>query len=673
MSESVAPLDLEPAEAVARARAALERHAWTEAFDAFGQADAPGALSGDDLEAYAVSAFFVARAKQGVEIKERAFRAHAADGNSARAAVVAIDIGREYWYMGRQSIAAGWLRRAERLLEAEPRGYAHGWLALAKGESARAEGDIDAALAFAEEAVAIGGRNTDHDLEAAAMTSLGGMKIATGATSAGIQMIEDAAFSAANGELSPLMTGVTYCSMIAACRDLTDYRRASEWTDAAEQWCTRQSVSGFPGVCRVHRAEVTALTGAWDRAAKELEQATIELAAYNAVPPMADGYYAIGEIRLRMGDLDGAEAALRSAHGLGRTPEPALALIRLARGAKREASAAIDAAVAATWDRVSLGRLLPAQVEIALANGDVGRARTAVEALAELADDAASPAMRGVLAATRGRVLLAEGDAAGARRELDTAVERWRDVGAPYEVARARLVLADALVALGDETTADLERQSAHDEFERLGARLDLAAAERAIAVANARRAAPEQVRMTFMFTDIVASTQLAEAVGDAAWSDLLRWHDDALRARIRDHRGTVVNTTGDGFFVAFGSAAPAVACAVAIQQTLVEHRRSSGFALSVRIGLHSAVANRQGDDYSGVGIHVAARVAALAEGGEILATEATLSEAGAATTDAPRTVSVKGVSEPLSVASVAWLGAAAEATSANAAAGSVP
>ena len=669
MSESAVPLDLEPSEPLARAQAALERHAWTEAFDAFGQADAPGALSGDDLEAYAVSAFFVAQAMQGVEIKERAFRAHVAAGNGARAAVVAIDLAREYWHMGRDSISAGWQRRAERLLETEPEGYAHGWLALAKSGSARGQGDIDAALAFAEEAVAIGSRHTDHDLEAAAMTSLGNLKIATGAASAGIQMIEDAAFSAANGELSPLMAGMTYCSMIAACRDLTDYRRASEWTEAAELWCTRQSVSGFPGVCRVHRAEVKALTGAWARAAAELEQATSELAAYNAVPPMADGYYAIGEIRLRMGDLDGAEAALRSAHGLGRTPEPALALIRLARGAKREASAAIEAAVAATWDRISLGRLLPAQVEIALANGDVARARTAVEALAALADDAPSPATRGVLAVAWGRVLLAEGDAAGARRELDTAIERWREVGFPYEIARARLVLAETLVALGDETSADLERQAARDEFERLGARLDQAAAERAIAVAAARSAAPEQVRMTFMFTDVVASTQLAEALGDAAWSDLLRWHDDALRARFKEHRGTVVNTTGDGFFVAFGAAAPAVACAVAIQQTLVEHRRSSGFALSVRIGLHSAVANRQGDDYSGVGIHVAARVAALADGGEILATEATLSEAGAATTDAPRTVSVKGVSEPLTVASIAWQGTAPTAAPANASA----
>src|SRR5206468_11378949 len=144
------------------------------------------------------------------------------------------------------------------------------------------------------------------------------LKIFTGATSDGIALMEEASISAVNGELSPFITGVTTCRMIAACRDLTDYRRASEWTEATEQWCEQQSVSGFPGVCRVHRAEIVALSGAWERAEQELRQSTQELAAYNAVPPMADGFYAIGEIRLRMGDLSGAEEALRQAHALGR-------------------------------------------------------------------------------------------------------------------------------------------------------------------------------------------------------------------------------------------------------------------------------------------------------------------------------------------------------------------
>jgi class 3 adenylate cyclase len=655
MSDSVAAIDVRPADPLAVARDAFERHAWTEAFDAYGEADAAGQLAATDLEAFAVAAFFMARADTGVELKERAFKAWTAAGDQARAAVIALDLGREYAWTGKHSIAAGWQRRAERMLADVPEGYAHGWLAVSRAGIAMQAGDIAGALEQAETAVRIGQQATEPDLVATAMTSLGRLTMATGATTAGLQMIEDAAFSAVNGELSPVMTGTTYCNMIAACRDVTEYGRATEWTDLAERWCERSSVSGFPGVCRVHRAEIVALKGDWPRAEKELEQATTELAAYNAVPPMADGHYAIGEVRLHMGDLDGAEAALRLAHTLGRSPEPALSLIRLARGQRREAAAAIGAAVAATWDRTSLSRLLAAQVEIALANGSIDTARTAVESLAGLAGDAPSPARKAGLAVARGRVLLAEGDGPAARRELDAGITWWREVGAPYEVARARLVVADALTAQGDDAGADLERQAAQAEFERLGARLDLDTTARAIAAADARRAAPQQVRMTFMFTDIVGSTQLASALGDATWSDLLRWHDDALRARFSRHGGTVVNTTGDGFFVAFRSAAPAVACAIDIQQALAERRRASGSPLSVRIGLHDAVATRQGDDYSGVGVHVAARVAALGEGGEIVATEATLVEAGAETTGPSRTVTVKGVEQPLVVASVSW------------------
>src|SRR5260221_83247 len=104
-------------------------------------------------------------------------------------------------------------------------------------------------------------------LQAAALTNLGSLQIATGATSAGIAMMEEASVAAVNGELSPIATGIACCRMIAACRDLTDYRRASEWTEATEQWCERQSVAGFPGGCRIHRAEVVAIGGALGRGA----------------------------------------------------------------------------------------------------------------------------------------------------------------------------------------------------------------------------------------------------------------------------------------------------------------------------------------------------------------------------------------------------------------------
>ncbi len=197
--------------------------------------------------------------------------------------------------------------------------------------------------------------------------------------------MEEATIAAVSGELSPITTGITYCAMISACRDLTDYKRASEWTEATERWCERQSVSGFPGVCRIHRAEVIALGGAWERADTELRKATAELATFNAVPPMADGYYAIGELRLRMGDLDQAEEALRQAHSLGRSPQPALARIRLAQGNVGAASKAIASAVnEGSWDLLAKTRLLPAQAEIALAARNLTTARAAAEELDEI-------------------------------------------------------------------------------------------------------------------------------------------------------------------------------------------------------------------------------------------------------------------------------------------------
>ena len=207
----------------------------------------------------------------------------------------------------------------------------------------------------------------------------------------------------------------------------------------------------------------------------------------------------------------------------------------------------------------------------------------------------------------------------------------------------------------GDDDGADLELRAALDEFRRLGAAVAAAAAERELRVATERRSGPAQLRRTFMFTDIVGSTVLAEALGDTAWERLLRWHDDMLRAVIAAHAGEVVNSTGDGFFVAFEASRPAVECAVAIQQSLRDHREQTGFALGVRIGLHAAEASRRGDDYSGVGVHVAARVSALAGGGEILATGEVFDEAADVARTDEREVTVKGVSRPVRVALLDW------------------
>jgi class 3 adenylate cyclase len=656
MSEVTTPPGPSDVDKVAAARAAIARKAWPEAFELLSAADREGPLRGPELEALSLAAFFAAQPEVEDDALERAFKAYLDEGDEVRAAYVAIGLGRAAGRLGKASIASAWLRRAERLLPEGGDTYAHGYLALIRSETARFSGHTDEAVALAEQAIAIGARTSDADLRAWALANLGEMKIATGATPQGIAMLEEASIAAVNGELSPFTSGVTACRMISACRDLCDYGRASEWIEATERYCRRESMAGFPGVCRVHRAEVAAIGGAWERAETDLVQATAELGRFRATQPQADGYYALGDIRRLRGDFDGAEASLREAHALGRDPQPALALIRLAQGKVKAARTAIDAAVEEqAWDRWAKARLLPARAEILLAAGEVEAARAVAEELAATVEGYGSPAMNGGRHVTTGRVLLAEGDAAAAARELRAGIRVWQEVGAPYEVARARSLLAAALRNLEDDEGAYLELTAALSEFRRLGATVDAAAAERELADAEDRRQAPEQVRRAFMFTDIVGSTTLAEALGDAAWDRVLRWHDDTLRRLISAGGGDVVKTTGDGFFVAFPSARKAVDCAVAIQRALRDREASAGFVPPIRIGIHAAEANRRGMDYSGIGVHVAARVGALAGSGEVLATVETLREAGETRLDGSREVSVKGVSAPIQVAAVAW------------------
>jgi class 3 adenylate cyclase len=322
----------------------------------------------------------------------------------------------------------------------------------------------------------------------------------------------------------------------------------------------------------------------------------------------------------------------------------------------RAAATAIDAAVAEEhWDQLRLTRLLPAQVEISIAAGEIARARAATEQLSGLAETYDSVVVRAATRDAVGRVLLVEGDPAAAAAELRAGVKLWREVAAPYEIARSRALLASALRAVGDDDDAELELTAAKQEFERLGAAPDALKVEAVLREAAERRAAPAGTRRTFMFTDIVGSTKLAEALGDASWEQLLRWHDDALRRLFGRFGGEEVNSTGDGFFVAFESATRAVECAIAIQRALADHRRASGFAIPVRIGLHTADANRRGSDYSGVGVHVAARVAGLAGGGEIVATTDALLDAGGLRATDARQAELRGISTPIEVATVPW------------------
>jgi class 3 adenylate cyclase/predicted negative regulator of RcsB-dependent stress response len=633
---------------------AVTRRAWPEGFEALSRADAEGALEADDLEALGKAAYWAGRPTESIEADERAYAAHVQRGANERAAFLALKLRRQHTVRRSNSVAKGWLGRAERLLEDRPESPATGYLAIAHGELALDRGEFDHALSHVERALQIAERAGDRDLLAWAVMRKGMVLVSMGRIDEGWSLMEEVAAAAAGGELGVYTTGAVFCNVVSMSRDMADYTRAREWSDAAKRWCERQAITGFPGVCRVHRAEVMRLIGAWDEAEEEGRRATVELKDFNPVyAGMA--FHELGEVRLRMGDLSAAEEAFHQAHELGEDPQPGLALLRLAEGKADAAASSIDRSLdEITWDKLARARLLPAKAEIARATGDAASARAAGEELDAIAGEFDTTAIHAGADWAHGLAELTAGDPSEAARRLRRARQRWQEVDAPYEAARSGVFLAEALMADGDREAAAMELRSAQTAFERLGAVSDVRHATEGLEHVH-RPAGRAVARRTFVFTDIVSSTALLEAIGDEAWDDLRRWHDETLRACLARHDGEEVDHTGDGFFLAFPDADAAVACAREIQQELADHRRRHGFAPQLRIGLHAAEATRTAGDYAGIGVHTAARVGAVAEGGEIVASVSSVDGLEGLELTDRRTVTLKGIAEPVEIVSIAW------------------
>ncbi len=191
------------------------------------------------------------------------------------------------------------------------------------------------------------------------------------------------------------------------------------------------------------------------------------------------GYVELGEVRRRIGDLEGAERAFSEAEALSGRPQAGLALVRLAQGQHAAATAIIVRALdEEEWNRLARARLLPARVQIAVACGDFDAAEVAVTELAAIAADFESPALLAEAASAQGRLTLATGDAGAACAILRRALARWQELDVPYEVATARLLLGQACRVAGDEDGAVGSLAAAQAMFEHLGARLDSRAIE---------------------------------------------------------------------------------------------------------------------------------------------------------------------------------------------------
>jgi tetratricopeptide (TPR) repeat protein len=283
-------------------------------------------------------------------------------------------------------------------------------------------------------------------------------------------LMDEAMTAATAGELTPRTTGRAYCNMMSTCDQLGDVGRAAEWCDAAHSWSEPYTSSGFPGICRVHRAGILRLRGSLREAEHEARRAAEELVDFLA-DVAGEAFYELGEIRLRMGDLPGAGEMFGEAHARGRDPQPGLALLRLAEGRSEAARSVIERALLEPGlTGLDRAKLLPALVEIRVACGEIAGAAEGASELETITTTYTSPALVASAALAHGRVELARGQAEQAMLQLRRACRIWAEIDLPIELAQTRFLLARAYAALGNADEAELEERTAQAAMDRISA-----------------------------------------------------------------------------------------------------------------------------------------------------------------------------------------------------------
>ena len=631
---------------------------WSRAFEAFGRADTEESLGVADLERAALSAMWLGEFEPCIEFRHRAFGMCVAAGDERRAAGLAIALCYDQAGRQRVAVALGWAQRAEQLLDGcEPCSALGQLVELRAILALHIEHDVATALEHFGEALRIGRVSNDADVVAGALVGRGTALVRLGRVREGLRLVDDAMIDAVSGLLGPVMTARVYCGTISLCQALGDIRRAFEWTEQAVACSSRPGMGDFPGDCRMHRAEITRLRGDWAGAESELYTAMAALERWSP-DHVGQAFYELGEIELRRGDLAAAGKAFDRAAEQGKDPQPGLAMLRLAQSDGAVACALLRVAVANAGDAdpLAVAELLPAMVEVQLECGDAQGAQDALDRLADIAAIYDTVLLQARTATSRARVALAAGAVDEAVASARTAINLWRDAGAPYETAQTQHLLAAAATRIDDRQVAIVELDAALAVFGSLGATRDIEAAQ-ALRDRVGVTAIGHQVRRTFMFTDIVDSTRLVAEMGDEQWSRVLHSHDRTIRDLLAQHGGSEVKQRGggDGFFAVFTSPTDAIDCAVAIQRRFAEHRNIQGFAPEIRIGVHEADALLSGNDFAGLGVHEAARIAAHADGGSILASQTTATAAGATATAPARQVAFKGLSDHLAVQDIVW------------------
>jgi len=496
-----------------------ERGEWAAAYRALAAEDRHCELRGASLERLGEAAYMLGRETEFIQAFERAFDDHCQNGRTLRAARCGFWIGLTLIFRGEYGRGSGWLQKSERLLDGQDADCVEqGYLMLPKVEQCLAGGDVEGAYAHATRAAEIGERHADEDLLAIARHLQGRIMIESGEPASGVALLDEAMVAVTADRLSPIVTGLVYCSVIDICHKFHDMNRAREWTAALAGWCARQpEIVAFTGRCLIHRAEILTYDGHWIEAEREAGAASMRLKNGPVAHHAGPAFYQEGEIHRLRGRFDEADAAYRAASRLGFNPQPGLALLRLEQGRVQSALSAIRRALQSVEDAAGRLRLLPAAVEITLAAGSTEDARAFCDMLQNCAAQYSTDAVRAAADEALARVRIADGHAEDALACIRRAADLLRDLQAPYHLARVRVLAAHACLAIGDAEGAQIELDTALNVFRDLGALPDEARTRKlrtGLSKSGDVALTPRQAQVLQLIADGMTNPAIADALG---------------------------------------------------------------------------------------------------------------------------------------------------------------
>jgi class 3 adenylate cyclase len=454
---------------------AYRKKKWHDVFTLLSDIESDHPLTAEQNEMMGFAMWWLGDHANIVDRFEETYAAYLTEGNPQGAATAALQLAELLSHNLAREVAAGWARRAEELLKDDQDSIARGHLT--RWQSIRAfddDHDIDRAIELTERVGEIGRANSDGNLEVLALQDRGRFLIASGDTSEGMALMDQAMIGAVAGDVDPIVVGRSYCNMLAVCEQTGDVKKAAEWSVAAEKWCSESESSPYPGVCRIFKAEVMWKNGDWVGAETEVLRASTELGIYTYIS--GEAWYQYGEMRLRAGDPTGAENAFEEALTRGREPVPGYALLLAQQGDTASALEMVEHALTGDLTKLDRARFLPALIELALNSGDLDKATAAADELEVIGRLAKSDLFGAESMRGHGLIALENGDTENGIRILRDAVRTFTKLGLPFEAARARTDLGRALINKGSPALAIMELRSAKSEFERLGSTGDAVA-----------------------------------------------------------------------------------------------------------------------------------------------------------------------------------------------------